>query len=108
VIYRGVIAPAADWRSEIVPISAKTAVSTDVLAPVSPTAGVETRSHNRRISWARLLARIWGVDALRCERCGGRMRVLAALTDPSVVVKILEHLALPSEPPALAPARWPP
>jgi hypothetical protein len=32
--------------------------------------------------------------------------VLAFLSDPAVVVRILDHLRLPSSPPAAAPARW--
>jgi hypothetical protein len=29
------------------------------------------------------------VDGLECPRCGGRMRILAAIEDPSVARKIL-------------------
>jgi len=33
------------------------------------------------------------------------MRLITALTEPASVKPILEHLSLPTEPPALAPAR---
>jgi hypothetical protein len=56
----------------------------------------------RRIPWAKLLQRVFEVDALRCPRCGGRMRVLAAITDPMVAARILRCLALPSRAPPLA------
>jgi hypothetical protein len=46
----------------------------------------------RRRTWAQLLARVYGVDALRCSRCGGRMRIIAFITDPEVVEKILRHI----------------
>ena len=36
------------------------------------------------------------------------MRVLAAITDPAVITTVLAHLDLPTDPPALAPARAPP
>ena len=36
------------------------------------------------------------------------MRVIAAIDDPPIVEKILEHLGLPSERPVIAPARAPP
>ncbi len=36
------------------------------------------------------------------------MRVLSFLTDPIVVVAILEHLELPHTPPPISPARGPP
>jgi hypothetical protein len=36
-----------------------------------------------------LLQRVFEVDALCCPRCGGRMRVLSAITDPAVAARIL-------------------
>jgi len=45
------------------------------------------------------------LDALLCPKCGGRRKVLAFLTNPEVVRKILLHLGLETAPPALAPAR---
>ena len=45
------------------------------------------------------------MDVLVCPRCLGPMTVLAALSDPPVLAKILTHLGLPSTSPALAPAQ---
>jgi len=45
-----------------------------------------------RSAWARLLAKVYEVDALRCSRCGSPMKVLAVITDPSEVRRILLHL----------------
>jgi hypothetical protein len=45
----------------------------------------------RRRTWAQLLARVYGVDALKCRRCGKRMKIIAFLTDPEVVEEILRH-----------------
>ena len=56
---------------------------------------------------ALLLRRTHGVDALRCPRCTGRMRVRSTITDTSVVKKILAHLRLPTEPLPRARARDP-
>ena len=36
------------------------------------------------------------------------MRILSFLTDPPVVVAILQHLELPHAPPPVSPARGPP
>ena len=63
----------------------------------------------RRVSWANLLCRVLSVDALACPRCSTRerrvpMTVLAFLTDPDVVGRILRHLGLPTTAPALASA----
>jgi hypothetical protein len=61
-----------------------------------------------RVEWAVLLRRTFGLDALRCATCAARMRVLATVSEPSVVKKILSHLSLPTEPLPRAGARDPP
>ena len=55
-----------------------------------------------RSLWAELLQRVFEVDALRCPRCGGRMRVLAAITEVDVARRILACLNLPTRAPPLA------
>ena len=62
-----------------------------------------------RIPWAELLRRTVSVDVLKCPRClTGTLAVLAFITDPTVVLKILAHLGLPTEVPFTAPARLDP
>ena len=68
-------------------------------------AAATARAPSYRVPWAELLAKVFRVDVLFCERCGGRLRVLAYLTDPPVVRAILEHLGLPSTAPRAASAR---
>ena len=63
-----------------------------------------------RVPWAQLLRRVLHLDALACPRCTTAARrvpmvVLAFLTDPDVVGRILRHLGLPACAPVLAPAR---
>jgi hypothetical protein len=61
----------------------------------------------RRLGWAKLLRRVLHVDALTCPECATSMTVIAFLTDPPVLKRILDHLGLPSTPPAVAPQRSP-
>ncbi len=65
----------------------------------------DRRGDSRRMAWADLLQRVFGVDALCCPRCGARMRVLSAITDPDVARRILDCLRMPSRAPPLAAAR---
>ena len=51
-----------------------------------------------------MLLRVLFIDALRCPRCATAMVVLALISDPKLVAKILGHLRLPTEPPPLARA----
>ena len=60
--------------------------------------------HRRSLPWAQLLRRVFFLDALTCPRCDTAMVVLALLSEPDVVRKILLHLELPADVPALAPA----
>jgi hypothetical protein len=67
------------------------------------------RSHDTsRIAWAKLLARIAEDFPLACPACGGDIRLIAFITDPAPIRKILLHLGEPLEPPPLEPARGPP
>jgi hypothetical protein len=45
---------------------------------------------------------------LECPICGRDIRLIAFITEPGPIRKILKHLGEPLEPPPLAPARGPP
>jgi hypothetical protein len=62
----------------------------------------------RRLPWADLLRRVFLVDVLCCTRCGGRRRVLEAVTDPEAAARILLHLGLEATAPRAEQARAPP
>jgi hypothetical protein len=64
-----------------------------------------SRRRSRRFPWAQLLMRVLSIDSLRCPRCATAMTVLALISDPPVVARILTHLGLPAQTPAIAPAR---
>ena len=55
-------------------------------------------------SWAELMRRVFAFDVLECDRCGGRMRIIAALHPPEAIRKILDCLGLPVRAPPIAPA----
>jgi len=75
--------------------------------------GTRTHEHPRshdtsRIAWAKLIARIAEAFPLACPACGGDIRLIAFITNPTPIRKILLHLGEPLEPQPLAPARGPP
>jgi hypothetical protein len=61
-------------------------------------------SRQRNYTWSELMKRVFLLDVLQCERCGGRMKILAAIHPPDTTGKILECLGLPSRAPPIAPA----
>jgi hypothetical protein len=61
------------------------------------------------LRWAELLRRIFEVDPLACPRCGEEMRIVAFVTEPRIIDRILDHLrpTAPTRPRARAPpTRW--
>jgi len=96
--YHGILAPAAQWRDQVVPASRDSAEHVPLAI----------HSASRRATWAELLQRVFAIDALTCPHCGGKRKLIALITQASIVRRILAHLRLPTEPPALAPARAPP
>ena len=96
-------APAASMRAAIVPGPAASRKRRRACA----TAPTSQRSCGRH-PWAELIKRVFLVDVLRCPRCGGRRKILAAITEGRAVRAILDALGLPTEPPVMHPARGPP
>ena len=43
-----------------------------------------------------------------CPACGGKMNIIAFITDPASVQRYLEGEGLPTKAPPIAPARAPP
>ena len=78
-----------------------------------PTDHAQGQGETPRLSWARLLKRVFDIDIEHCPNCGGALKIIAcpeprrraAIEDPPVIIKILSHLGLPTRAPPRAPAR---
>ena len=57
------------------------------------------------MGWARLLKRVFDIDLEHCPQCGGEFKIIAAIEEPAVIVRILTHLGLPARAPPRSPAR---
>ncbi len=107
VVYTGVFASAAAWRSEVVPEPPAEAERRALHPPCRPPP--EKPTPRRWIPWADLLWRVFQVpDALDCPRCGHRMVVHAVLQGFWVTRRVLASLKLPHALPVAAPSRAPP
>jgi hypothetical protein len=116
VRYHGVFAPNATARDRVVPPSLAPAPpsspSADPSAASLPAASDPPRKSNLptrtyRVPWANLLKKVFAVDVLACP-CGGRLRIIAFISDAAVAKRILDHLHLDSRVPPLARAQAPP
>ena len=97
--FHGVLAPNAKLRSQIVPTPPQHATATS-------SEGAHAQGETPHMSWARLLLkRVFDIDIECCPNCGGALKIIAAIEDPPVIVKILSHLGLPTRAPPRSPAR---
>ena len=94
--FHGVLAPNAGLRAAIVPGP-----------PQKPGDDAAHDAHEApaRMGWARLLKRVFGIDLEHCPQCGGDLKIIAAIEEPAVIVRILTHLGLPARAPPRSPAR---
>jgi hypothetical protein len=118
--YHGVFAPNRKLRPAVTAlaignIGKQREAATGVLGGDGHGTGVccdttaKPRSHDTsRIAWAKLMARVGEEFPLECPGCGGDIRLIAFITDPGPIRKILTHLGEPLEPPPISPARGPP
>jgi hypothetical protein len=70
----------------------------ELVVPTRP-AGVEHQSDKPRstaysMRWSKRLKRVFDIEIEQCEKCGGKVRVIACIEDPEVIEKILKHLGL--------------
>ena len=93
--YHEVLAPRARDRDRIVPAKPGAVPSADGDASAAPC--------SRRLQWATPLARVFSSAHSECAACGGGMRMVAALTDPTSIRTYLEGVGLPAMPPRRAP-----
>jgi len=118
--YHGVFAPNHPLRPRVTAMAigntGKNAAATNGEPHTDEVAGQSdagasgtTRSHDSsRIAWAKLLAKIAEAFPIVCPACGGDIRLIAFITAPGPVRKILMHIGEPVEPPPVSPARGPP
>ena len=89
IVYCGLFAANAKDRAKVVRVAthrkrAKKHPAHDASAPSST------------MSWQQLLKRTFSCDLQKCEKCAGRIRIIATITQRAVIDKILAHLGLSS------------
>jgi hypothetical protein len=118
--YHGVFSPHARARAQVlalVPGNAGAGAASDTgaddpdrvsgpSAPEVPSAPGRPPRPSRHL-WAALFKRVFAQDLLVCPACLGPRKLIAFLTHPDPILRVLEHLGLPSAIPRTAPARPP-
>ena len=100
--YHGVLAPNSPYRSMIVPRRKRQgrvgqSVPKDseglCLQSMPEPDAVESGYPLAPLTWAQRLKRVFDNDITVCPKCGGRLRVIADVTDPELIRRILAHRA---------------
>ena len=99
--YHGLFANRSRFRDKLPPAP----TAEEKKAPLLDDSGAPPAKRPRRLPWASLMRRVLDIDVLTCPKCAASMVIIAFITDPSVLTRILDYLKLPSTPPPLAPAR---
>ena len=99
VRYHGVLAPNAANRDRIVP-----GPNEGLTEPCSHPEQTAAPQPVYRLSWSRLLARVFRQDVTKCP-CGGTMKIIAALTEPLAIRTDLDRVGLASRAAPIAPPR---
>ncbi len=86
--FHGVFSPNSKLREQVVP--AKTGQDEPSSRP---------KGHGQ-MTWAQRLKRVFDIDIEKCDKCGGKLKVIASIEDPEVIEKILHHLGLDKSPEA--------
>ena len=97
--FHGVLAPNAKMRALVEP------EGSDLGAEETKPAECEANcAHHRpvRLSWARLLTRVFELDLDHCPNCGGELKIISAILGRPVIDKILTHLVLQARAPPRA------
>ena len=60
----------------------------------SEQASQSTRGKSYSMTWAQRLKRVFAIEIEECEKCGGKVKIIACIEDAEVIEKILKHLGL--------------
>jgi len=95
ITYLGLLAANAKHRNDIVRVPThrrKPKPKPQSQAPdTEPAALPKAPPPSSRINWADLLRKTFSCDVSKCDQCGGHARVIAVITEPDVIDKILTH-----------------
>jgi hypothetical protein len=105
--FHGVLASNAKLRALVVPQDPPAQAQAATEAAATAQCEVDAvLARPRRISWARLLKRVFDIDMQHCPNCGaGELKIIAAILERQVIEKILTHLGLDPQPPPRGRAR---
>lgn len=86
--FHGVFAPNSQWRAQVTPAKRgrrrrDTGAESEDKTPAQ---------RHAAMSWAQRLKRVFDLVIATCQACGGAVRIIAAIEEPTAIRSILDHL----------------
>ena len=105
--FHGVLAHNAKLRALVVPQEVPQELEPAAQESM-PAACEPTCAHHRpvRLSWAKLLKRVFDRDLTHCPNCGGGLEIIAAILEQPVIERILTHRGLQARAPTPCAGQW--
>ncbi len=60
---------------------------------------VDAWRRRRKLTWAKLIQKVYEIDPLLCRFCGAEMKIISFITEYPVIKKILTHNTFESQQP---------
>jgi len=114
VRYYGALGPRSPLRAAVTEATRGGATLRELESGYSVTIGgkavreVRKAASAAKRAWAACLRKIFEVDPVRCEKCGGAMKLAAVILDDRELDRILAHQGWPTEFPKTKASRAPP
>jgi len=89
--FHGVFAPNAKWRAQLTPSWRGKRPATDVESTEARTDQRTPVEQRRAMTWAQRLKRVFNIDVSTCVYCGGTLRIVASIEEPTATRAILAH-----------------
>ena len=91
--FHGVFAPNANLRAQLTPSGRGKRPPTDAES-IQASSDDRTPDEKRRaMTWAQRLKRVFNIDVTTCTQCGGAVRIVASIEEPTAIRAILGHFA---------------
>jgi len=103
--FHGIMAPHAKNRSKVA--KSRKDIREEAEKNIKKNNSAETPEVKEyKMTWARMLKRVFNVDVEVCSHCGGKTKIIGPVLEKSAVRKILKHSGADPDPPEISPARY--
>ena len=89
--FHGLFAPNSKLRVQVTP-SKRSKIRAKAEPGGTDWLDKRPEERHRAMTWMQRLKRVFNIDIEICELCGGQVKVIASIEDPTVIALILKHL----------------